>query len=190
MPSTLPELLSHYELVRLFSVTVNRKHRALLMRADAAGLRTSELGRLRVRDMDSQRMSLRVEQGRGNTDRNVPLSPRLPEGLREYWRRARPEPWLFPSQLRGGPMTRDGAANACHCAKDGAGIDKPGGIHTLRYSCATGLLEAGVELLVIQRRLGHSSFLSTMRYVHPTHDKTSATPSPLVLQEFPRPDRA
>ena len=189
-PSTLPELLNHDELVRLFSVTTNRKHGALLMTAYAAGLRASELGRLRVSDIDSQRMSLRVDQGKGNKDRYVPLSPRLLEELREYWRRARPEPWLFPSQLRGRPMTRDGAAHAYHRAKDRAGIDKPGGIHTLRHCYATGLLEAGVELHVIQRRLGHSSIRSTIRYLHLAHDKMSATPSPLDLLEFPRPAQA
>ena len=188
-PSTLPELLNHNELVRLFSVTTNRKHRALLMTAYAAGLRASELGRPRVSDIDSQRISLRVDQGKGNKDRDVPLSPRLLEELREYWRRARPGPWLFPSQLGGRPMTRDGTAHAYHRAKKRAGIGKPGGIHTLRNCYATGLLEAGVELHVIQRRLGHSSIRSTTRYLHLAH-KTSATPSPLDLLEFPRPDQA
>ena len=89
-PSTLPVLLNNEELVRLFSVTTNRKHRALLMTAYAAGLRASELGRLQVSDIDSQRMCLRVDQGKGNKDRYVPLSPRLLEELREYWRRVRP----------------------------------------------------------------------------------------------------
>ena len=83
-------------------------------------------------------------------------------------------------------MTRAGPAHIYKAAKDKAGIDKPGGIHTLRHCYATGLLEAGVELHVIQRRLGHSSIRSTMRYLHLAHDKTSATPSPLDLLEFPR----
>ena len=95
-PSTLPEILNHDELVRLFTVTTNPKHRSVLMTAYSARLRAGELGRLRVSDIDSQRMSLRVDQGKGNKDRYVPLSPRLLEQLREYWRRKRPEPWLFP----------------------------------------------------------------------------------------------
>ena len=188
-PSTLPELLNHDELVRLFGVTANLKHRALLMTAYAAGLRASELGRLRIGDIDSQRMCLRVDQGKGNKDRYVPLSPRLLDELREYWRRVRPEHWLFPGHYHH-PMSRDGVWHIYKTAKEKAGIDKPGGIHTLRHCYATGLLEAGVELHVIQRRLGHSSIRSTMRYLHLAHDKTSATPSPLDLLEYPPPAQA
>ena len=186
-PSILPELLNHDELVRLFSVTTNLKHRALLMTAYAAGLRASELGRLKISDIDSQRMCLRVDQGKGNKDRYVPLSPRLLEELREYWRRVRPEHWLFPNQRLGRPLSRDTAWRIYKAAKEKAGIAKPGGVHTLRHCYATGLLEAGVELHIIQRRLGHSSIRSTMRYLHLARDKTSATPSPLDLLEFPRP---
>ena len=189
-PSTLPEILNHDELVRLFTVTTNPKHRALLMTAYAAGLRASELGRLRVSDIDSKRMCLRVDQGKGNKDRYVPLSPRLLEQLREYWRRKRPEPWLFPNELLARPLSRDGAGYIYHRAKKKAGIRKAGGIHTLRHCYATDLLEAGVELPVIQRRLGHNSIRSTMRYLHLANDKTAATPSPLDLLEFPRNARA
>ena len=185
-PSILPELLNRDELVRLFSVTTNLKHRALLMTAYAAGLRASELGRLKISDIDSQRMCLRVDQGKGNKDRYVPLPPRLLEELREYWRCVRPEHWLLPGHYDR-PMSRDGAWHIYKTAKEKAGIAKPGGIHTLRHCYATGLLEAGVELHIIQRRLGHSSIRSTMRYLHLAHDKTSATPSPLDLLEFPRP---
>ena len=160
------------------------------MTAYAAGLRASELGRLRVSDIDSKRMCLRVDQGKGNKDRYVPLSPRLLEQLREYWRRKRPEPWLFPNELLGRPLGRDGAAYIYNRAKEKAGIRKAGGIHTLRHCYATGLLEAGVELPVIQRRLGHNSIRSTMRYLHLANDKTAATPSPLDLLEFPRNARA
>ena len=185
-PSRLPEILNHDELVRLFNVTTNRKHRALLMTAYAAGLRASELGRLKISDIDSQRMCLRIDQGKGNKDRYVPLSPRLLTELRDYWRRVRPEHWLFPG-LYDHPMSRHGAAHIYHNAKRKAGIAKAGGIHTLRHCYATDLLEAGVELHVIQRRLGHGSIRSTMRYLHLAHDTTSATPSPLDLLEFPRP---
>ena len=189
-PSTLPEILNHEELVRLFTVTTNPKHRSVLMTAYAAGLRASELGRLRVSDIDSKRMCLRVDQGKGNKDRYVPLSPRLLEQLREYWRRKRPEPWLFPNELLGRPLGRDGVGYIYNRAKEKAGIRKAGGIHTLRHCYATDLLEAGVELPVIQRRLGHNSIRSTMRYLHLANDKTAATPSPLDLLEFPRNARA
>ena len=122
----------------------------------------------------------------GNKDRYVPLSPRLLEELREYWRRVRPEHWLFPNQLLGRPLSRHGPAHIYSRAKEKAGIAKPGGVHTLRHCYATGLLEAGVELHIIQRRFGHSSIRSTMRYLHLAQDKTSATPSPLDLLEFSR----
>ena len=189
-PSTLPEILNHEELLRLFTVTTNPKHRTLLMTAYAAGLRCSELTRLRVSDIDSGRMLLRVDQGKGNKDRYVPLSPRLLEQLRAYWRRTRPPHWLFPSPIAGRPLSRHSPWDIYHRAKQKAGIEKSGGIHTLRHCYATGLLEAGVELPVIQRRLGHTSIRSTLRYLHLAQDKTSATPSPLDLLEFPRTSRA
>ena len=189
-PSTLPEILNREELLRLFTVTTNPKHRTLLMTAYAAGLRCSELTRLRVSDIDSGRMLLRVDQGKGNKDRYVPLSPRLLEQLRAYWRRTRPPHWLFPSPIAGRPLSRHSPWDIYHRAKQKAGIEKSGGIHTLRHCYATGLLEAGVELPVIQRRLGHTSIRSTLRYLHLAQDKTSATPSPLDLLEFPRTSRA
>ena len=181
----LPQILNHDELVRLFTVTTNLKHRTVLMTAYAAGLRASELGRLKVADIDSTRMCLRVDQGKGNKDRYVPLSPRLLEQLREYWRRDRPRHWLFPPPPLDRPMTRQTPTRIYHAARDKARIRKPGGIHILRHAYASGLLEAGVELPVIQRRLGHNSIRSTMRYLHLAQDKTSATPSPLDLLELP-----
>ena len=181
----LPQILNNDELVRLFTVTTNLKHRAVLMTAYAAGLRASELGRLQLSDVDSARMCLRVDQGKGNKDRYVPLSPRLLEQLREYWRRDRPQRWLFPTRPLDRPMSRQTPARIYQAAKDKARIRKPGGIHTLRHAYATGLLEAGVALPVIQRRLGHNSIRSTMRYLHLAQDNTSATPSPLDLLEFP-----
>ena len=184
-PAKLPEILNQDELVRLFTVTTNPKHRALLMTAYAAGLRAGELGRLRVSDIDSGRMALRVEQGKGSKDRYVPLSPRLLAQLRAYWRRKRPAHWLFPGRSADRPMSRHGPAHIYGLAKKKAGIDKTGGIHTLRHCYATGLLEAGVELQVIQRRLGHTSIRSTMRYLHLAQDRVQATPSPLDLLESP-----
>ena len=135
-PSTLPEILNRDELLRLFTVTTNPKHRALLMTAYAAGLRCSELTRLRVSDIDSGRMLLRVEQGKGSKDRYVPLSPRLLEQLRAYWRRMRPPHWLFPSPIAGRPLSRHGPAHMYDLGKKKAGIEKSGGIHTLRHYIA------------------------------------------------------
>ena len=109
-PSTLPQILNNDELVRLFTVTTDLRHRAVLMTAYAAGLRASELGRLQLTDVDSARMCLRVDQGKGNKDRYVPLSPRLLEQLREYWRRDRPQHWLFPTRP---PRPPDEPQHAC-----------------------------------------------------------------------------
>ena len=189
-PSRLPEILNHDELARLFTVATNPMHRALLMTAYAAGLRASELTRLRISDIDSGRMALRVDQGKGSKDRYVPLSPRLLAQLRAYWRRKRPTHWLFPGRCVDRSLSRHGPAHIYKSAKDKAGISKAGGIHTLRHGYATGLLEAGVELQVIQRRLGHTSIRSTMRYLHLAQERTQATPSPLDLLEFPTAARA
>lgn len=184
-PSKLPEVLSHEELVRLFTVTTNRKHRVLLMTTYAAGLRASEVTRLKVTDIDSQRMCIRVEQGKGAKDRYVPLSPRLLVQLRQYWRRSRPPLWLFPGQPHDRPMSRHGISDIYHRAKAKAAITKRGGVHTLRHCYATHLLEAGTELPVLQRLLGHDSIRSTMRYLHIAQGQSAATTSPLELLEFP-----
>jgi site-specific recombinase XerD len=186
-PSKLPEILSHAELVRLFTVTTNRKHRALLMTTYAAGLRASEVTHLRVSDIDSERMCIRVEQGKGRKDRYVPLAPRLLIELRTYWCEQRPPHWLFPGTRIDRPMSRDGAWHIYVTARDKAGITKAGGLHLLRHCFATHLLEAGTELVDIQRLLGHTSIRSTLVYLHLAQERTAATTSPLELLEFPTP---
>ena len=188
-PSKLPEVLSHEELVRLFTVTTNLKQRALLMTAYAAGLRASEVTRLRVSDIDSERMCIRVQQGKGAKDRYLPLSERLLGQLREYWRRCRPPLWLFPGHPADRPMSRHGASHIYLHAKAKAGITKAGGIHTLRHCFATHLLEAGTELPILQRLMGHTSIRSTMRYLHIARAQATATTSPLDLLELPTPPR-
>jgi len=187
-PSKLPQILSHEELVRLFTVATNDKHRSLLMTTYAAGLRASEVTQLRVTDIDSTRMCIRVEQGKGRKDRYVPLAPRLLVQLRDYWRVQRPPHWLFPGN-RGNDqhMSRDGAWHIYVKARDRAGITKAGGLHLLRHCFATHLLEAGTELVVIQRLMGHTSIRSTIRYLHLAREHTAATTSPLELLEFPTP---
>jgi len=142
-PSKLPEILSHEEIVRLFTVTTNRKHRALLMTTYAAGLRASEVTHLRVRDIDSGRMCIRVEQGKGRKDRYVPLAPRLLNQLRAYWCEQRPPHWLFPGTQIDRPMSRDGAWHIYVKARDKAGITKAGGLHLLRHYSACRIMPNG-----------------------------------------------
>jgi site-specific recombinase XerD len=186
-PSKLPEILSHDELVRLFTVTTKPEHRALLMTTYGAGLRATEVTRLRVTDIDSARMCIRVDQGKGRKDRYVPLAPRLLAQLRGYWRTERPPHWLFPGPRIDRHMSRDGGWYIYVKARDKAGITKAGGLHVLRHCFATHLLEAGTELVVIQRLMGHSSIRSTLRYLHLAQEHTAATTSPLELLEFPTP---
>jgi integrase/recombinase XerD len=176
-PSKLPEILSHEELVRLFTVTSNRKHRALLMTTYAAGLRASEVTHLRVSDIDSARMCIRIDQGKGRKDRYVPLAPRLLVQLREYWREQRPAHWLFPGSRIDRPMTRPRAWQLYVKARE----------RHKRHCFATHLLEAGTELVVIQRLLGHNSIRSTLVYLHLASERTAATTSPLELLDFPPP---
>jgi len=186
-PSKLPEILNHEEIVRLFQAALTPKHRAVLMTAYAAGLRCSELTRLRITDIDSGRMLIRVEQGKGSKDRYVPLSPRLLQELRVYWTLVRPEVWLFPGQRADGSLNPETPKFFYRDAKAAAGITKTGGIHSLRHAYATDLLLAGVGLHDIQRRMGHKSINSTMRYLRLAHGGAQSTPSPLDLLELPGP---
>jgi site-specific recombinase XerD len=180
-PKRLPEVLSTAEVQRLFAVTANEKHRVLLMTAYATGLRVSELVRLKVRDIDSSRMMIRVRQGKGRKDRYTILSARLLGELRTYWRNQRPPTWLFPGTDPGRPMNRRSAGTVYRKAKKRAGINKQGGIHTLRHCFATHLLEAGVDVRTIQLLMGHRSIRSTIRYVQLTRKTFDGTPSPLDL---------
>lgn len=175
----LPEILSAEELLRLFGCVDNLKHRLLLETTYAAGLRVSETVRLKIKDIDSGRMTIRVEKGKGNKDRYTILSPRLLQDLRAYWRQYRPTSWLFPGRILDEHITRWSASEAFRTAKRAAGIQKSGGIHALRHSFATHLLERGVDLRTIQVLLGHRSLLSTMRYLQVARKKLESTQSPL-----------
>ena len=137
---------------------------------------------LRVRDIDSERGVIRVEQGKGARDRTTLLSPRLLEGLRAYWLQGRPEPWLFPSRDGKGHVGPAAAKHAFAKAKRRAGIDKPGGMHLLRHAFATNLLQAGVDVYTLQRLLGHRSLRTTARYFHliePVREASRVVPEPL-----------
>lgn len=182
---TLPEILSREEVARILSQPANGKHRLLLMTAYGAGLRVSELVRLRVRDLDSDRMTIRVEQGKGAQDRYTLLSPRLLEELRAYWRATRPHPWLFPSQREGRPVSVSCAQRVWGRAKRDAHVTKQVGIHGLRHAFATHLLEAGTDLHTIQRLLGHRHLSTTMVYFHLARKTLADQPSPLDLLPMP-----
>src|ERR1700752_2129293 len=136
---TLPAILSPQEVAHVIFHASNPKHPTMLLTAYAAGLRLNEILHLRVTDIDSARMTIRVEQGKGGKDRYTVLTPRLLDALREYWQSARPSTWLFPSQETGQPMDPSALQRAYHTAKLRAGITKPGGIHGLRHAFATHL---------------------------------------------------
>jgi integrase/recombinase XerD len=176
-PLTLPVVLSPDEVARFFAAIANLKHRAILMTAYAAGLRVSEVTRLRVEDIDSQRMVIHV-RGKGQKDRYVMLSPRLLEILRTYWKAVRPRNYLFPGADPNAPITPDSVWQVCGRACHKAGLGKHVTVHTLRHSFATHLLEAGTDLRTIQVLLGHSSIRTTARYVHVATATLAKTQSP------------
>ncbi len=182
----LPEPFSREEVAQLILAAKNPKHRVLMMTAYSAGLRVSELVRLRPEDINSQRMVIRVVQGKGRKDRYTLLSERLLSELRSYWRQYRPEKWLFDGQVRGNHLPRQTAARAYYGMKERAGIVRGHGIHTLRHSFATHLLEAGVDLRTIQILLGHKSFSTTLKYLHVTNKRIQETQSPLDLLRLPQ----
>ena len=184
VPARLPQILSREEVARLIEKTSNLKHRTILMTTYAAGLRLSELCHLRVADIDSDRMTLRIEQGKGAKDRYTLLSARLLTELRRYWLAYRPGRWLFPAaRMAEQPMPKKTPHLIYHVAKERAGITKAGGIHALRHAFATHLLEAGVDVHTIQRLMGHDSLSTTARYFHLAQKHLSGTASPLDLLE-------
>jgi integrase/recombinase XerD len=185
-PGKLPEPLSRQEVVRLFEAAKNIKHRLLLMTTYAGGLRGSEVVRLQPRHIHSERMLIRVEQAKGGKDRYRLLSQALLEQLRNYWRTYRPGDWLFPNRAKTGPMSVDNARKMFYRVKARAGLKHGHGIHTLRHSFATHLLEADVRLPVIQILLGHNHISTTMRYLHVTEKHLSTVKSPFDLLRLPR----
>lgn len=184
----LPEPLSREEVARLLDAAENQKHRVLMMTAYSGGLRVSELVRLKPQDIHSDRMLIRVNQGKGRKDRYTLLSQRLLDELRAYWRESRPESWLFPNQTRTDHMPTCTPARAFYRLKQRAGITHGHGIHTLRHSFATHLLEAGVDLRTIQILMGHTSLNTTVKYLHVTEKHLEQTKSPLDLLRLPKPE--
>jgi integrase/recombinase XerD len=185
VPRTLPVVLSREEVARLIAAAPNLKHQAAMSVAYGAGLRVSEVVALKVSDIDSQRMTLRVEQGKGRKDRYAMLSPVLLERLRAWWRlghsqgKIRGDGWLFPGLDPTDPLTARQVNRAVHLAADAAGIDKRVTPHTLRHSFATHLLEQKVDIRVIQVLLGHKKLETTAMYVQVATDLLRSVISPL-----------
>jgi site-specific recombinase XerD len=178
-PRRLPTVLSVEEVNDLLQCTPNQKHRAFLMTLYAAGLRLAEAANLHIPDIDSQRMQLRVARGKGNKERLVPFSPRLLAELRTYWKAYRPTQYLFPGKTPDRPYASTSIQKAIKAAARRAKIQKNVTPHVMRHSYATGLLEAGVDILTISRLLGHASFTTTMVYLHVRRPHLESTPSPL-----------
>jgi len=160
-----------------------------LTTAYAAGLRVSEVVRLKIADIDSSRMLIRVEQGKGVKDRYVMLSPRLLALLRDYWRAMRPRHWLFPGQSEDRHLDPSVLQAACRAARAAAGFRKPVTMHTLRHSFATHLFEAGNDIRTIQVLLGHGDLSTTTRYARVATTIIGTTTSPLdrLTSEMPKP---
>jgi site-specific recombinase XerD len=177
-PRKLPVVLSAEEVVRFLAAVANLKHRVALTTAYAAGLRAAEVASLKLADIDSSRMVLRVEQGKGGKDRYVMLSPQLLTILRDYWRLARPTHWLFPGSDAQRPMHPEGLHVACRSACAAAKLDKRVTVHTLRHSFATHLLEGGTDIRIIQVLLGHSNLQTTARYTQVATSTICRTQSP------------
>ena len=178
-PRKLPVVLSPEEVARLLNAAPGLKYKTALSVAYGAGLRAAEVVSLKVSDVDSKRMVIRVEQGKGHKDRNVMLSASLLELLRAWWRAARPQGWLFPGRDPAQPMTTRQLNRACHAAAEAAGIEKNVSPHTLRHSFATHLLEQNVDVRVIQVLLGHAKLDSTALYTRVATKTIQQVMSPL-----------
>ncbi|PKN65434.1 MAG: integrase [Deltaproteobacteria bacterium HGW-Deltaproteobacteria-15] len=162
----LPWVLSREDVEAIFLATKNLKQRAILMTIYSAGLRVGEATRLKVRDIDSKRMMIRVSEGKGLKDRYTLLGERNLELLRTYWKAYRPEDWLFPSVSGSEPVSISCVQKAFSASLRKAGIKKKASVHTLRHCFATHLLESGTDLYYIQRLLGHKSAGTTSVYLH------------------------
>jgi site-specific recombinase XerD len=180
----LPVPLSRSEISQLFDATANLKHRVMLMTTYGGGLRSCELVRLEPHDIHSTRMLIRVRQGKGRKDRYTLLSESLLEQLRLYWSVYRPQRWLFENRS-GGAIAKGTAQSMFRQVKQRAGITRGHGIHCLRHSFATHLMEAGVPLPTIQRLMGHKSLTTTAKYLHVTSQHVAGVRSPIDLLRMP-----
>ena len=180
-----PQVFGTQELERLFTVGCpNPKHRAFLMTVYGAGLRLNEACHLQPGHILSERLQIRVEQGKGRKDRYTLLSPRLLKELRAYWLMFRPQQWLFFGREVQAPLPEGTGQKIFEHAVRRAGLPKKGGIHSLRHSFATHLLEAGVEITVVQRLLGHTNISTTANYLHVRRERIAEIQSPLQLLDL------
>ena len=187
-PQKLPVVLSPEEVLQFLSSVGNTKQRAILTTCYAAGLRVSEAVHLKPTDIDSKRMVIRVDQGKGQKDRYVMLSPKLLETLRGYWRAVRPQSqWLFEGGIPGRPITTSAVEVACQKARRLSRLQKPIGPHSMRHAFAVHLLESGTDVRTIQLLLGHRSLATTARYLRIATSKVCSTSSPLDLLPHPVP---
>lgn len=177
----LPVVLDRKEVDSLFSATENLKHRAILMLIYSSGLRVAEVAHLKITDIDSKRMMIRIQQSKGGKDRYSILSNVALDVLRQYWRKYRPKEWLFPGYRDDKPISDRSIQKIFGKAKTLAGIKKPASAHTLRHSFATHLLEAGTDLHHIQLLLGHKSPKTTTIYLHVSRKDLARVISPLDL---------
>jgi site-specific recombinase XerD len=188
----LPIVLSPEEVALLIDSARNLMHRAMLMTLYATGLRRAELCHLKVADIDSDRMMIHVREGKGGRDRDVLLSPKLLETLREYWRWMKPKTWLFPGMVNNWradvPIDTKVVWEAVRQARTHAGIQKRVTPHTLRHSFATHMLEAGADLRTIQVLLGHAKLADTAVYLHLSRRHLQAVASPLEALNVSKPD--
>lgn len=190
-PQKLPQILAPEEVVRIIEAADNPKHRAILMTTYAAGLRLSEVCHLKVANIDSARMTIHIELGKGAQDRYTPLSARLLTELRRYWMLHRPKQWLFGgARDPHAPILPHSVQRIFQRAKARAGITKDCGIHGLRHAFATHLLEAGVDVPTIQHMMGHGHVSSTLRYFHLARKHLGQVASPLDLLPRPEPKRS
>lgn len=190
-PRKLPIILTQEEAVRLIDSASNLFHRAMLMTLYSTGMRRAELCHLKVEDIDSTRMIVHIRHGKRNRDRDVPLSPKLLETLREYWRWMQPKTYLFPGTVHNWradkPITPKVLWEACREAAQAAGITKDVRPHLLRHSFATHLLENGADLPTVQLLLGHSDLKATSIYLHLSERHLKAAGTPIDKAEFSEP---
>lgn len=188
----LPDVLSLTEVQRLLDSACNLYHRAMLMTLYSTGIRRAEMCRLKVSDIDSERMIVHIRKGKGGRDRDVPLSQKLLETLREYFRWMKPKTWLFPGTVdhrrADVPITEKMTWAAARKAAQRAGIKKRVSPHILRHSYATHMLEAGADLRTIQVLLGHAKLADTTLYLHLSRRHLQAVASPLDSIQLSKPD--
>jgi site-specific recombinase XerD len=175
----LPEILSREEVSNLLNVTRNIKHKAILMITYSAGLRVSETASLKIRDIDSKSMAIKVCGGKGQKDRYTLLAATTLRFLRGYWQMYQPVSWLFEGRVSSHPLSTTTLQRVFMRAKEKAGITKKVSMHSLRHAFATHLLEQGVDVHVVQRLLGHRSIATTMVYLHLKKESLMKVVSPL-----------